>query len=83
MLRAIHSVGDLGHMVLMFGPHAGETLRQVAQNDIDYLRELARTAQRAWQRRPGWWVPCPPTRPCIEKENGQRSRRGRWSWSSS
>ena len=79
MLRAIHSVGDLGHMVLMFGPHAGETLGQVAQNDIEYLRELARTAQRADVRaaaaRLVGAVPSDP--PVHRKGNGQRSRRGR------
>jgi hypothetical protein len=79
MLRAIHSVGDLGHMVLMFGPHAGETLGQVAQDDIEYLRELARTAQRADVRaaaaRLVGAVPSDP--PVHRKGNGQRSRRGR------
>jgi hypothetical protein len=79
MLRAIHSVGDLGRMVLMFGPHAGETLGQVAQNDIEYLRELARTAQRADVRaaaaRLVGAVPSDP--PVHRRGNAQRSRRGR------
>ena len=68
LLRAIHSVGDLTHLVLMFGPHAGETLGKVAQNDIDYLRQLARTAQgadvRAAAARLVAAVPADP--PCIE-----------------
>ena len=46
MLRRIQATGDVGHLVLTFGPHAGETLGQIAQSDPDYLRRLATTAQR-------------------------------------
>jgi hypothetical protein len=79
VLRAIHSVGDLGHLVLMFGPHAGETLGQVAQNDLEYLRQLATTEQRADFRaaaaRLVAAVPCDP--PVHRRAPSQRSRRGR------
>jgi hypothetical protein len=46
VLRRIQAAGELAHLVLTFGPHAGETLGQVAQSDADYLRRLATTAQR-------------------------------------
>lgn len=46
-LRAVRGMGEVGHLLLMFGPHAGETLGQVALKDVEYVRELARTAQRA------------------------------------
>ena len=46
VLKRIQATGDVGHLVLTFGPHAGETLGQIAQNDPDYLRRLATTAQR-------------------------------------
>ncbi len=41
VLRRIQATGDVGHLVLMFGPHVGETLGQVAQSDPDSLRGLA------------------------------------------
>lgn len=47
VIREIHSVDAVGHLVLMFGPNAGETLGLVAQNDLEYLQQLARTAQPA------------------------------------
>lgn len=79
VLRAIHSVGDVGQLVLMFGPHAGETLGQVAQNDLEYLRQLARTAQRADVRAAAARliaaVPSDP--PVHRRATSQRSRRGR------
>ena len=46
VLRRIQATGDVSHLVLTFGPHAGETLGQIARNDPDYLRRLATTAQR-------------------------------------
>jgi hypothetical protein len=45
-LRRIQAVGETAQLVLAFGPHAGETLGQVAQTDPDYLRQLAISAQR-------------------------------------
>jgi hypothetical protein len=45
-LRAIQDAGDTARLVLAFGPHAGETLGQVAQTDPNYLRDLALSAQR-------------------------------------
>jgi hypothetical protein len=46
LLRAIHAAGSTAELILAFGPHAGETLAQVAMADPDYLRKLATTAQR-------------------------------------
>jgi len=46
VLRRIQAAGELGHLVLTFGPHAGETLGQIAHSDPDYVRRLATTAQR-------------------------------------
>jgi hypothetical protein len=46
ILKRIQSAGDVAHLILAFGPHAGETLGQVAQSDPDYVRRLALTAQR-------------------------------------
>jgi hypothetical protein len=45
-LRAIQDAGDTARLVLAFGPHAGETLGQVAQADPSYLRTLALSARR-------------------------------------
>jgi hypothetical protein len=45
-LRRIQATGEAAHLILVFGPHAGETLGQIAQTDPDYLRRLAGTAQR-------------------------------------
>jgi len=45
-LKRIQSAGEVAHLVLVFGPHAGETLGHVAQSDPDYVRRLASTAQR-------------------------------------
>src|SRR5437762_1001994 len=46
VLRRIQAAGDIAHLIVTFGPHAGETLGQVARSDPDYLRQLATTAQR-------------------------------------
>jgi hypothetical protein len=46
ILKRIQSAGEVAQLVLDFGPHAGETLGQVAKSDPDYLRRLALTAQR-------------------------------------
>jgi hypothetical protein len=46
VLKRIQSAGEVAQLILVFGPHAGETLGQVAQNDPDYVRRLAVTAQR-------------------------------------
>jgi hypothetical protein len=46
VLRRVQAVGDVAHLIVTFGPHAGETLGQVAQSDPDYLRQLAVSAQR-------------------------------------
>ena len=79
VLRAIQSVGDPGHLVLTFGPHAGETLGQIAQNDLEYLRQLARTAQRADVRAAAarLMAAMPSDPPEHRKATSQRSRRGR------
>jgi hypothetical protein len=45
-LRAIQDAGETARLVLAFGPHAGETLGQVAQADPAYLRTLALSARR-------------------------------------
>ena len=45
-LRAIQDAGETARLVLAFGPHAGETLGQVAQTDATYLRTLALSARR-------------------------------------
>jgi hypothetical protein len=45
-LRAIQDAGETARLVLAFGPHAGETLGQVAQADPSYLRTLALSARR-------------------------------------
>ena len=45
-LKRIQSAGEVAQLILVFGPHAGETLGQVAQSDPDYVRRLALTAQR-------------------------------------
>jgi hypothetical protein len=45
-LRAIQDAGDTARLVLAFGPHAGETLVQVAQADPSYLHTLALSARR-------------------------------------
>ena len=41
VLKRIQSAGEVAQLILVFGPHAGETLGQVAQSDPDYLRQLA------------------------------------------
>jgi hypothetical protein len=46
VLKRIQSAGEVAQLILVFGPHAGETLGQVAQADPDYVRRLALTAQR-------------------------------------
>ena len=46
VLKRIQAAGEVAQLILVFGPHAGETLGQVAQNDPDYVRRLALTAQR-------------------------------------
>jgi hypothetical protein len=46
VLKRIQSAGEVAQLILVFGPHAGETLGQVAQSDPDYVRRLALTAQR-------------------------------------
>jgi len=46
VLRRIQAAGDIAHLIVTFGPHAGETLGQVARSDPDYLCQLATTAQR-------------------------------------
>src|SRR5205085_12453449 len=38
LLRALQAAGDTANLILAFGPHAGESLGQVARNDPDYLR---------------------------------------------
>jgi hypothetical protein len=45
VLKRIQSA-ETAQLILVFGPHAGETLGQVAQTDPDYVRRLALTAQR-------------------------------------
>jgi hypothetical protein len=45
-LRAIQDAGETARLVLAFGPHAGESLGQVAQADPGYLRTLALSARR-------------------------------------
>jgi hypothetical protein len=46
-LKRIQSAGEVAQLILVFGPHTGETLGQVAQSDPDYVRRLALTAQRS------------------------------------
>lgn len=46
VLKRIQSAGEVAQLILVFGPHAGETLGQVAQSDPDYVRRLALSAQR-------------------------------------
>ena len=43
VLRRIQAAGDIAHLIVTFGPHAGETLGQVANSDPVYLRRLATT----------------------------------------
>jgi hypothetical protein len=47
VLRRVQAVGEVANLIVTFGPHAGETLGQVAQSDPDYVRRLAVTAQRS------------------------------------
>jgi len=47
VLRSIQSSGDVANLILTFGPHAGETLGQVARSNPDYLRQLTLSAERA------------------------------------
>jgi hypothetical protein len=46
VLRSIQASGEVANLILTFGPHAGETLGQIARTDQDYLRRLALSAQR-------------------------------------
>ena len=46
VLRRVQAVGEVANLIVTFGPHAGETLGQVAQSDPDYVRRLALSAQR-------------------------------------
>jgi len=45
-LTRLHEAGEAAHLMLHLGEHKGNTLLQVAQNDPDYVRRLALTAQR-------------------------------------
>ncbi|MBV9328949.1 MAG: hypothetical protein JO352_35015 [Chloroflexi bacterium] len=80
VLRRIQATGEVAHLVLTFGPHAGEPLGQVVQIDPDYLRELARTAQRPDVRAAAARLidalPSPP--PPHSRRTSPRWRRGPW-----
>jgi hypothetical protein len=81
-LRAIHDAGDTARLVLGFGPHAGESLGQVARTDPAYLRTLAVSARRpdvrAAAREMLAALPTPRRRPrpSPSAERGQGAREG-------
>jgi hypothetical protein len=78
ILKRIQSAGEVAQLVLVFGPHAGETLGQVAKSDPDYLRRLALTAQRPDVRAAAArLVDVLPSAP-HDRRGQQRSRRGPW-----
>jgi hypothetical protein len=80
VLRCIQAAGEVAYLVLTFGPHAGEPLGQVAQSDPDYLRELARAAQRPDVRAAAARLveTLPSSPPPPGKRTSPRSRRGAW-----
>jgi hypothetical protein len=84
VLRSIQSVGDLGRLMLTFGPHAGETLGQIALSDADYLRRLATTGQRADVRAAAARLmeALPPSPAPHGRQPALRTRRGAWRASS-
>jgi hypothetical protein len=45
-LSRLHEGGEAAHVVLHFSEHKGNTVLHVVQNDPDYVRRLALTAQR-------------------------------------
>jgi len=70
----------VAQLILTFGPHAGETLGQVARADPDYLRRLALNAQRpdvrAAAARLAGALPAPA--PVERRASRQKSRHGTW-----
>jgi hypothetical protein len=80
VLRRIQAAGEVAHLILTFGPHAGETLGQVAQSDPDYVRRLALTAQRPDVRAAAATLlgALPASPPTHGRRTPQRSRRGAW-----
>jgi hypothetical protein len=46
VMRKLHELGDVGALILQFGPYKGSTLAQIAMRQPDYLRQLAARAQR-------------------------------------
>jgi hypothetical protein len=80
VLRCIQAAGDVAHLVLTFGPHAGEPLGQVAQSDPDYLRNLAQTAQRPDVRAAAARLvdALPSSPPPHGRRTSPRSRHGAW-----
>jgi hypothetical protein len=79
-LRRIQAVGELAQLLLTFGPHAGETLGQVALFDPDYLRRLATSAQRPDVRAAAARVmqALPTSPPPHTGQKSSRPRRGTW-----
>ena len=80
VLRRIQATGELAHLMLTFGPHAGESLGQVAQTDPDYVRRLATTAQRADVRAAAARLleALPSNPPSHSRQSSSRSRSGAW-----
>jgi hypothetical protein len=80
ILRRIQAVGDLAQLLLTFGPHAGETLGQVARADPDYLRRLATSAQRPDVRAAAARLmqALPTSPPPHASQKSSRPRRGTW-----
>jgi hypothetical protein len=79
-LRRIQAVGELAQLLLTFGPHAGETLGQVALTDPDYLRRLATSAQRPDVRAAAARVmqALPTSSPPHTNQKSSRPRRVTW-----
>jgi len=80
VLRGIQAAGEVAQLLITFGPHAGETLGQVAQRDPDYLRRLATGAQRPDSRAAAARLVAalPSASPAHGWRTPQKSRRGTW-----
>jgi hypothetical protein len=80
VLRRIQATGEVAHLVLTFGPHAGEPLGHVAQADPEYVRRLARFAERAEVRAAAARLldALPSNQPTPARRAAPRSRRRGW-----
>ena len=79
VMRRLHELGDVGALILQFGPFKGSTLAQIAMRQPDYLRQLAARAQRPEVRAAAARVAEALQDVPDEKRSGNRrpARRGR------